>query len=494
MAKRPLDMKRIFLILLTIIGLLVAVVFIRTVLHTPADIESVQAVSIEINENKIAQHLSEAIQFATISNQDPSLKNQAAFENFITWLSNTYPETERVLKRERHVDSLLYFWEGKNKALKPILITGHYDVVPVIPGTENLWEHPPFAGEIAEGIIWGRGALDDKSGVVGMLEAVEHLVKEGFQPERGLYLSFGHDEEIGGVQGAGSVVAALQEKGVELAWSLDEGSFVMDGMFPGIEFPMAPINVAEKGSLTLEIVAKAAGGHSSAPPKQTAVGILAGAITKLEQHPVPGGIEGLSLQMFDVLSRYMPFSSRVLFANLWLFDGLLDKQLSKEGLTNAMLRTTTAPTMLSASIKSNVLPIEAVAVVNFRIHPRDSVEGLLKFVKGIVETDNVEVRFNGRSGREASNVSSWDADGFQAISDATREIYTGTIVTPGLMIAASDSRHYGKIADNAYRFNPFILTPKDFTGFHGTNEQISIESFANGVRAYVQIIKHGTTK
>ena len=480
-------MKRFFLILLSFFGLLVAVVLIRTVLHTPADIESVQPVSIEIDESKIARHLSEAIQFATISNQDPSLKNQVAFEDFIAWVGSSYPETERVLTRERHVDSLLYFWEGKNKTLKPILITGHYDVVPVIPGTENLWEYPPFAGEIAEGIIWGRGALDDKSGVIGMLEAVEHLVKEGFQPERGLYLSFGHDEEIGGVQGAGNVVASLQAKGIDLAWSLDEGSFVMDGMFPGIAFPMAPINVAEKGSLTLEIVAKAQGGHSSAPPKQTAVGILAEAITKLEQHPVPGGLEGLSLQMFDVLSRYMPFSSKILFANLWLFDRLLDEQLSKEGLTNAMLRTTTAPTMLSASIKSNVLPIEAVAVVNFRVHPRDKVDSLLEYIKGIVETDSVEVRYNGTSGREASNVSSWDADGFQVISDATREIYTGTI-------AASDSRHYGKIAENAYRFNPFILTPEDFSGFHGTNEKISVENFANGVRAYIQIIKRGTDK
>ncbi|MFT7686661.1 MAG: carboxypeptidase PM20D1 [Candidatus Azotimanducaceae bacterium] len=487
-------MKRTFFVLLSIIGIVVTVVLIRTVLHLPENVEMVAPVQIEIDENAIAQNLSEAIQFPTISNQNPKLKDQAAFENFISWVGVTYPETDRVLTRERYVDSLLYFWEGKNKDLQPILITGHYDVVPVIPGTENLWEHPPFAGEISDGIIWGRGALDDKSGVIGMIEAVEHLIKEGFQPERGLYLSFGHDEEIGGVQGAGSVVAALQEKGVQLAWSLDEGSFVMDGMFPGIGFPMAPVNVAEKGSLTLEIVAKAAGGHSSAPPKQTAVGILAEAITKLEQHPVPGGLEGLSLQMFDVLSRYMPFSQRVFFANLWLFDGLLDEQLSKEGLTNAMLRTTTAPTMLSASIKSNVLPIEAVAVVNFRIHPRDSVDGVLAFVKNIVESDSVEVRYKAGYGREASIVSSWDADGFKIISDATKEIYTGTIVTPGLMIAASDTRHYGKIADNAYRFNPFILTPKDFTGFHGTNEQISVKSMANGVRAYIQIIKHGTAK
>jgi len=170
---------------------------------------------------------------------------------------------------------------------------------------------------------------------------------------------------------------------------------------------------------------------------------------------------------------------------------VLDKQLSGDGLTNAMLRTTTAPTMLSASIKSNVLPIEAIALVNFRLHPRDSVDDLVSYVKSVVENENVEVRYQEGSGRAASEVSSWDAEGFRVVERAIKEIYPGTVVTPGLMIAGSDSRHYGKVADNAYRFNPFILTKKDFAGFHGTNEQISVENLSRGVQAYIQIIKHG---
>ncbi|MCP5109796.1 MAG: M20/M25/M40 family metallo-hydrolase, partial [bacterium] len=212
------------------------------------------------------------------------------------------------------------------------------DVVPVIPGTESSWQAPPFAGVIRDGIIWGRGTLDDKSGVIAQLEAVSELLDKGFRPARDIYFSFGHDEEVGGFAGAGRVAAYLKDRGVQLAWSLDEGSFVFDGLLPGVEPYFAAINVAEKGSLTLQIVASAAGGHSSMPPKQTAVGILAEAITHLEANPVPGGLTGLSGQMFDTASRYMPFTYRALFANRWLFDGVIEDQLSGVSFSNAMLR------------------------------------------------------------------------------------------------------------------------------------------------------------
>ena len=198
--------------------------------------------------------------------------------------------------------------------------------------------------------------------------------------------------------------------------------------------------------------------------------------------------------MFDTISRYMPFGYRILFANRWLFGGVIEQQLTATPFGNAMLRTTTAPTMLSASTKSNVLPIEAIATVNFRIHPRDTVESVTAHVRSVVANESVEVRPEPESfGAGASDVADWNSPGFGVIGQSVREIYGNVIVTPGLMIAASDSRHYGKVSDNAFRFNPMIVTQNDLTGFHGTNEKIGVATLAQGARTYAQIIRNGAS-
>lgn len=481
-------MKRVLLALAVVLVVLLGVVVGRTLLHVPAPLDPVEHVQVDVDQHRIARHLSEAIRFRTISHERPELIDEAAFAGFVDWVKVTYPELHATATLTQLDYTLLYRWRGSNPDLKPVLFAGHYDVVPVVPGTESQWHEPPFAGGIVDGMIWGRGALDDKSGVIAILEAATWLIQSGFTPERTIYLSFGHDEEIGGENGAGAVRRLLEDSNVRLEWSLDEGSFVFDGLLPNVKALMATINVAEKGSVTLEIVAKGAGGHSSMPPRQTAVGVLAGAITALEQNPVPGGLEGLSFEMFDTVSRHMPFVPRMMFANQWMFGPLIESRLASAPATNALLRTTTAPTMLSGSIKSNVLPIEAVATVNFRIHPRDSVEDVITHVRRTVESHNVEVRVTERAGTPASNVSDADSEGFAAIRHAIREIYGDVIVTPGIMVAASDTRHYGMVADNAFRFNPMIVTRDDITGFHGTNEKISVANLAQGTRAYIRIM------
>ncbi|HEX6260292.1 MAG TPA: M20 family peptidase, partial [Woeseiaceae bacterium] len=484
-------MRSLLLALLAILVAIAGIVITRTLLHTPASLHEVPLVDVAVDEQRIARHLSEAIRFPTVSHERGADTDEAAFEGFIAWVKDTYPEVNETASLTRLGHTLLYRWEGSNPDLQPILITGHYDVVPVIPGTEGEWREPPFAGKIVDSVIWGRGALDDKSGVIAILEAATVLMRSGFVPERTIYLSFGHDEELGGANGAGAVRKLLAENNVRLAWSLDEGSFVFADMLPGVAPLMATINVAEKGSVTLDIVARADGGHSSMPPRQTAVGILAGAITALERNPLPGGLDGLSFEMFDVVSRHMPFLPRMLFANQWLFGGILESQLSSLAMTNAMLRTTTAPTMLSASVKTNVLPIEAIATVNFRTHPRDSVEDVIEHVREVVESDAVEVRLTAEPATPASPVSDASSEGFTAIQRAIRETYGDVIITPGLMVAASDSRHYGQVADNAFRFNPMIVRSEDLTGFHGTNEKIAVDNLAQGTRTYVQIMKNG---
>lgn len=488
-------MKRGFVLLAGVLVLLTAVVVVRTLLHSPEPLPAMDTQVVELDEQTIARHLAEAVRFRTVSHQQADAFEAEEFEAFIAWVIDTYGEVNDALALERIGEyTLLYRWQGTDPSLQPILLTGHYDVVPVIPGSFELWQHPPFSGEISDGIVWGRGALDDKSAVVAQLEAATHLLRTGFTPTRTVYFSFGHDEEIGGVNGAAKVAEYLKSEGVQLAWSLDEGSFLFDDLMPGLEVLIAPINVAEKGSVSLEIVAKSAGGHSSLPPRQTAVGILAKAITALEDNPIPGGLSGLSEQMFDTTSRYMPFGVRMLFANRWLFGGVLEDQLSAQSFGNAMMRTTTAPTMLSASVKANVLPIEAIATVNFRLHPRDTVESVVAHVRAVVESERVEVRWPPGSGATASEVSSWDSAGFHVVERAIQETWGEVIVTPGLMIAGSDSKHYGKVADDAYRFNPMKVSQADITGFHGTNEKIAVENLAQGTRTYVRVVELGASK
>jgi carboxypeptidase PM20D1 len=443
---------------------------------------------IELDDAGVLARLGEAIRFPTISHEAEGAMDREAFEGFIGWVERSYPAVMGELSVRRIGGySLLMTWPGSDPGLPPVLFAGHYDVVPVVPGTESAWTHPPFAGTVADGYVWGRGALDNKNAVVGLLEAVSWMIARGERPQRTIYLSFGHDEEVGGEAGAGAVTETLRSEGVRLAWTLDEGSFVLQDVFPGVDMPLAIVNTAEKGILTLDIVARGVGGHSSMPPPRTAVGLLAESIVSLQERPLPGGIEGLTESTFDAIGPYMPLGQRVLFANRWLFGPLLERELGKVAFTNAMLRTTTAPTMLSGSPKSNVLPIEAVATVNFRIHPRDTIDGVVEHVRDAVAHENVEVRVGG--GREPSTVSDHRSEGFGLIARAVRNEFGSLVVAPGLMVAASDTRHYGQIADDAFRFNPMIVTEAEVAGFHGTNERVSTAGMLKGVRTYVRLLR-----
>jgi carboxypeptidase PM20D1 len=474
--------KKLLILFFAILTALLLAALFRTIMHTAVQAKPTEGEVILIDEIRAIENLAESIKFQTISYQEKEKFPQEEFNYFIEWAAKTYPEFHQALTLEKLGHSLLFKWKGSDVTLSPILFEGHYDVVPIIPGTEDLWDEMPFSGTISNNRIWGRGALDDKSGVIGLMEAATYLIKNNFQPTRTVYFGFGHDEEIGG-GGAALITEKLREQGIQLHWSLGEGSFVNRGFFPGVDKLIAPINVAEKGIMNLLIVAKADGGHSSTPPSRTAVTLLAEALMKLEKEPLPGSLEGLSAVMFDEVSKHMPFSYRFLFANRWLFGGIIESQMSSSPVINAMIRTTTAPTMLNGSIKSNVLPIEASALINFRLHPRDTIES--------VDSEDVEVRSLG--GMEASGISSWNSPGFEIVATSLNKVYGDVISVPGLMIAASDTRHYSKIADNSFRFNPFSIVPEDMTGFHGTNESIDIDSFVAGIKTYVEIIREGSS-
>lgn len=495
-------MKKLSIGLGAALLLLVAVVLVRTALYAappqPPEETQDRVADTGRGDRQLSRHLSQAIRFQTVSAQLGEAQTRQQYEQFIDWLAATYPQVHSALPPERlgktpgQEYTLLFTWPGKNRELKPVLLSAHYDVVPVIPGTESEWEHPPYSGDIDTTHIWGRGALDDKSAAIGLMEAATRLLAEGFQPERTVYISLTHDEEIGGENGALAVVEKLKRDGVQLAWSLDEGSFLLDGFIPGIEQPVASINVAEKGYLTVDLIAHGKGGHSSMPPRETAVDILAGALVKLQKHPLPGGLEGLGADMFDAVAPHMPFGQRALFANRWLFGGLIDSALEDSPSTAAMLHTTVAPTMLSASIKENVLPIRAVATVNFRVHPRDSVDGIVEHLQTVIDDERVAIERHRH--QPASRVSSSESAAFHTLAETARHTHGQAIVAPGLTIAGTDSRHYETVADDSYRFNPMVVTKQDISGFHGTNERISIDNMIKATRFYRQLINRGASQ
>lgn len=479
--------------LYTILGVLVllsAIVVIRTLQFVPQQHASSQSTLLDIVPHgpTLSQHLSEAIQFQTISHDDAKQRDDESFHRFIAWLSTTYPTVHTELSvTPLNTFTLLFKWQGKNSQAPAVLFSAHYDVVPVNPGTQSNWQHPPFAGIVENGIIWGRGALDDKSAVVALMESVTLLLSKGYQPEQDTYIALTHDEEIGSRYGARAVTEYFKQQNVALAWSLDEGSFVLDGLVPGSDKRVASINVAEKGYLTVELVAKGEGGHSSMPPQDTAVSVLAEAIVNVKNAPVPGGLDGLGEQMYNNIAKHMDFGKRMLFANTWLFKPLIESSLSTSRAGNAMLRTTTAPTMLSGSVKANVLAQTATAKINFRVHPRDTVERVIDWVTRAIDDDRVTI--NTIRAFTPSNIANTQSEGFNNIASVTRDVHGDVIVTPGLTIAATDSRFYSEITD-AYRFNPMTLTPEYLSGFHGTNERIDEKNMVDAVSFYTRLMMH----
>ena len=482
--------KRFSYYFLLALALLISVILIRAYLHQPDVYEFKAEAALVLDETKAIENLSKSIQFQTISHPDYEKFDYEEFQRFLSWLETEYFQVFKNLEKKYLGKTLLLKWQGEASDLNPILLTGHYDVVPVRADADSIWQESPFSGKIDGDYIWGRGALDDKSGVIAILEAVNYLLEKNFSPRRTVYLSFGHDEEIGGRRGAGKVTEFLLNEGVELEWTLDEGSFLLQDIIPGINKPVAVINVAEKGSLTIQVIGKAEGGHSSMPSSKSSVGYLAEALLKLENNPVPGKLEGISLGLFDEVSKQMPFQYKILFANLWLFEPLINNFLSDSPTMNAVIRTTTAPTMLSASNRLNVLASEAVGTVNFRLHPRDNPEKIVNFVKDLISNENIEVK-NLSAGTLASSVSDWETEGYRAISNSVREVYGDIIVAPGLMVGGSDSKHYAKAAKNSYRFNPFPLSANELSGLHGINERIKKDDFLNGIRSYIKIIQSG---
>lgn len=450
-----------------------------------------------VDEQGAAQRLGEAVRLRTISSREDAALNADQFLQLHALLEQRFPKTHTALQREVvNGLSLLYTWPGSKPDLKPILLLAHQDVVPVAPGTEGDWAQPPFSGAVKDGFVWGRGSWDDKGNLLSQLEAVEMLLASGFQPERTVYLAYGADEEVSGLRGAAQIAALLKQRGVQLDFVLDEGLLVLDGILPGLSKPAALIGVAEKGYMSVQLSVSATPGHSSMPPQHgtSAIAMMSTALKQLEDKQLPAGIRGVGGEMFDTIAPEMSGFSRVALSNLWLFGPVVQKQLEAAPSTNAMLRTTTALTIVNAGNKENVLPGRADATVNFRILPGDTQAQVLEHVKsqlnqavgeGKVQVTTLE------GSKEASKVAPTQSSQYLLMNKTIREIFPGTLVAPGLMVAATDSVHYDALSDHVFKFSPVRANAEDLKRFHGTNERLSISNYAEAIRFYHRLLSEG---
>lgn len=360
----------------------------------------------------------------------------------------------------------------------------HYDVVPV---EESRWRHPPFCGEVFDGELWGRGTLDTKITLMGILEAAERLIGEGFVPQNDVYFAFAGDEEVNGT-GAPAAVQVLKERGVKPAMVVDEGGAVVEGVFPGVKRPMAVVGIGEKGLADLEITAKSEGGHASHPPLHSAVGVLSKAVVACEKHQFKAEITTPVREMLNTVGPYAPFGLRVVFANLWCFGGLITGVIHKlGGELNAMMRTTMAFTMARGSKQSNVMPNEATATVNLRLINSTTVEGAAEHLRRAINDPAVEVRV--LHGSEASPYAQVDGEAWRTLAAAVGETWQEAIVTPYLMIACSDSRHFSEICRNVYKFSAMALSGEQRGLIHNDDERVELPTVAKTVEFFTRLIQ-----
>ncbi|WP_217363398.1 M20 family peptidase [Duganella rivi] len=483
-------LKRILLAVSLAIAAIVAVVGWNTLRLTSRQIEVKPLAPLALERDAVAARLAGALKFRTISDASSADINADEFTRMQAYLAQAFPRLHATLKREMVGQSMLYTWQGSDPQAKPVLWLAHQDVVPVAPGTEANWQQPPFDGVVKDGFVWGRGSWDDKGSLVAQMEAVETLLAAGYQPRGTIYLGYGADEEVGGRRGAVEIAKLLKARGIKLDYILDEGMLVTQGIMSGIAKPVALIGVAEKGYASVNLSVTTAPGHSSMPPQKTAIGAMSAALTDLERKQMPAELTGVARDMFDIIAPEMPGLNRVVLSNLWLFAPVVKQQLAQSAGTNAMLRTTTALTVIHAGNKDNVLPGRADAVVNFRVRPGDTVAGVMDHVKQTVNNGEVHAELDAGSS-EPSPVSPVNSAQYTLINRTIREVFSDAVVAPGIVIGATDARHYREVSDHVYRFSPVRAGKEDLPRFHGTNERIGVDNYLEAVRFYVQLARNG---
>lgn len=463
---------------------LIAIILIRTLLFVPKKRVQKIVSPVIVNGEKATSDLSEMVKCRTVSDRDKTLEDEAEFERFEALLPELFPLIHKKCEFEKVGDrGLLYKWSGKNSEA-PTVFMSHYDVVSV---DEENWEKPAFSGTLENGILWGRGTLDTKGTLNGIMQAAESLISEGFIPVNDIYFAFGGDEEISG-HGASDIVALFKERGITPGLVIDEGGAVVEGAFPGVKKPLALIGIAEKGMLNVEYTIKGGGGHASSPAPHTPVGRLSAACVRVENSPFRYRATKPAKMLFNVAGRHSTFLYRMIFANQWCFSGALNiyaKLLGGE--MNALVRTTTAFTQMEGSKGVNVIPPVARMASNHRIIPGETVESTVARIRKLVKDDKIEV--NVINGNDPSVISDINCEAYERVSSSVAETWQEAIVSPYLMVACSDSRHWGEISDKVYRFSAMALSKEERASIHGNNEKIPVQTISTTVEFFYRLMK-----
>jgi carboxypeptidase PM20D1 len=480
-------MRRLLLALAAALVAVVLVVVVRTV-RTPSRQRAPEPAAPFAVDPGAVGRFARSLEFRTVSHQDPAAFDGEQFTGFHRYLEECFPRVHATLRRDVVADySLLFSWRGRDSDRPPGVLLAHLDVV---PAADEGWTHPPFAGRIADGYVWGRGALDDKASVLAILEALETLIAQGFSPRRSTYVAFGHDEEVGGNHGAAALARLLGGRTVPAEYVLDEGLAVTEGVVPAMSRPVALVGIAEKGYLTLELTVRGEGGHSSTPPAATPIGILAAAVAALETHPPPAAIEGAVRRLLEFVGPETNLATRAALANLWLFGGLVERRLAAAPASAALIRTTVAPTMVEGGVKENLLPAVARAVVNFRIRPGESIDGVTAWARRTIADARVEIRPLPPTTSEPSPASPVDNQAFALLQRTVGQIFPDAVVAPSLVVGATDARHYANLGTNVYRFLPVRVRPDDLRRAHGVDERLAVRDYEGAVRFYAQLIRN----
>lgn len=448
----------------------------------------------KVDVERFIKNLSDAIKIPTIANRDESLVDWAPFDEFHAMLEKAYPLMhEKLEKQIISTRSLLYHWKSEHPEKEPIALLSHQDVVPVTPGTEDDWKYPAYSGEIAEGFLWGRGAIDMKNHLIGVCEAVETLLEEGYVPERDVYICFGHNEEVmaeGEICGADCMMRWFKERGIKLDSVLDEGGAILEAKVDKvIDGHLAGVGIAEKGHVDFEISVNAKGGHSSQPPKHSALGELSRIVCKLENNQFKAELTPQLYSLFNEIGKNTTYPVRCVMSNLPVLKPLITKICSEIPPVASMMRTTTAVTMANGSPAPNVLPQKATVNVNFRIMPGQTIEDVEAHIRKIAGP-KAEIRMV--SGKNPSKISPTDSRAFNAIREICKEMDPKAIVAPYLVMGGTDARNYEDVCDNIYRYSPFLMDTALLLTCHGTNERIPLTSLKDGVVFFKKYIRELT--
>lgn len=463
---------------------LVTVVVVRACAFRPRTKKTVAEAKVYFDGDRAVAHLQEMLRCKTVSYRDPSLVDEAEFERFRNLLVQLYPKVHARCKKERIGKSgILYYLPGQSSD-SPSVFMSHYDVV---PAREEAWQKPAFEGILEDGVLWGRGALDTKGTLLGVLESAEVLLEKGFVPKQDMYFAFSGDEEIAGPS-ASAIVDVLEQRGIRPGLVVDEGGAVVDDMVPGVRMPCALIGTGEKGMMDLEFRVNSQGGHASAPPAHTPIGLLAKACVSVEKHPFPSELVPPAAEMFDTLGRYAGFGLRVVMANLWLFYPLLNRICRRHGgELNALIRTTIAFTQMEGSKSSNVLPPEARMVANLRLTGSMTMERAVAYLRDVINNPAIELRI--LRGNNPSKYSSTKSEGWEKLTTAVAQTWPGVLISPYLMVACSDSRHFCRISDHVYRFSAMAASPAERATVHGNDERITVDKIITLVAFYIRLLQ-----